>query len=160
MATQCQLCDSYKVVTLQSDLQQLLNNASTLLQLIAWCATFLYISGQLLNIFTMLCYRRTPWFKVYCKLNHLVIIDYTIDQAIYPYILIHTTNLLYIIIIYYIYFHANRIIIFFYIKRTDETSDNDCQCTLNIFCWVKLLKSLMDWVQNSTLKQLSSMNDE
>lgn len=63
------------------------------------CITLLDFMAPSKDIF-ILCANPTHYFKVNYKINHLVIIDNTIYQFMCTYILVYTTNLSYIVILY------------------------------------------------------------
>lgn len=99
-------------------------------------------------------YYLTHYFKVNWKTNHLAIIDKQIYIKVYI-----STCYTFIVCYYYVYVHAIKsIVIRTKNKINDETSDNDCLCLLNIFCWDKWLVSLINWVQKGNLKKFSDVN--
>ena len=43
------------------------------------------------------------------------------------------------------------------IQKADKTSNNECLCSLNIFCWDKWFLSLINWMHISNLKQFTGI---
>ena len=116
------------------------------------------LSRKIINIYNL--FDRTPPVValVNCKTNHLAIIDITIYQSVCKYLLVNTTHLSYIIILYI----STLLKILeqkFENKRTDKTPDNDCLCPLKMFCCDKQLVSLIKWVENNNLKQFFGINE-
>ena len=106
------------------------------------CIPSLHFMSLFKSFFKMYS-RTTHYFRVNCKTNHLSILDNTICQSVCKYIVEHIifihSILLYIYIYIYIYVHAieNITIATVKQKKNGKTSDDECQCQLNIFGWNK-----------------------
>ena len=112
------------------------------------CIPSLHFMSLFKSFFKMYS-RTTHYFRVNCKTNHLSILDNTICQSVCKYIVEHIifihSILLYIYIYIYIYVHAieNITIATVKQKKNGKTSDDECQCQLNIFGWNKWLYHLL-----------------